>query len=372
MPSLNPSYRIGLRALMNALATRSIILLAAGWSTAALTLSCRGPDGPVDGEKAYVHVAKMVSFGPRPPGSPALARCGDYIATELEKIGLQPQQQKWKQSVEVYGKHTEVVLRNIWTQVPGEDPENGPVLLLAAHYDTKLCQGHPKPEQNFDFVGSIDGGGASGVLLELARVLQARQAGQGAAKPLGANIWLAWFDGEECLEFDWDNEKALLGSRHFAQTMGKDKQRFPHGLAARMRAMVLMDLIGDRQIKIDRDTHSNGTLLEIFGRAAAAMGERDRMYAYESPMTDDHVPFKNLGVAVADLIDFRWRTPIEWQQPAKYWSQQGVVKPAEGSYAIWWHTPQDTMEQVSANSLAFVGNLVWHALPEIEKALYAP
>lgn len=344
---------------MNRFEAVDALRLTALMLAAALPLaSCSSDTGPVDGTRAYAHVEKFVSFGPRPPGSPARDTAAKYISDELRSYGLTPRDQKWSEKVEVYGKTAEYAFHNVWTEVPGRDPQNGPVLLLAAHYDTKLTGNHADETHNFDFVGAIDGGGASGVLLELARALSQRET------PLVPNVWLAWFDGEECLEWNWKDEKSLFGSRYFAETMSKDKTLFPDGLAQRMKVMVLMDLIGDTQQKIDKDTRSMGKLLDIFLATAEEMGETDRMFEYESPMTDDHVPFKNRGVAVIDLIDFRWRTPAEWARVA-----QGVPGPAT-EYTAWWHTPLDTMDNVSADSLAFVGNLVWNALPRIEREFY--
>jgi glutaminyl-peptide cyclotransferase len=249
------------------------------------------------------------------------------------------------------------------------------VLLLGCHYDSKLCQGHPDPAHNFPFVAAIDGAGASGVLLELARVLNDHQTrarkGEGSLELITPNIWIVWFDGEECIEWDWTTEKSLLGSRHFARSMSNDKNLFPDGLAARLRVMVLLDLIGDKNIKIDKDTKSSAQLLEIFAAAAERMGETERMFEYESPMTDDHEPFKDFGVTVIDLIDFRWRAPEEWKMSAEEWQRRGITKPADGTYAAWWHTSEDTLDKMSPDSLAFAGNLVWHALTDIDEKFYA-
>jgi len=279
---------------------------------------------------------------------------------QISALGLPPNEQKWQETVEVYGKDRTVDLRNIWTEIPGRDPDNGPVLLLAAHYDSKLCAGHPDPAHNFEFLGALDAAGSCGILIELMRVLKDRDN--------VPNIWIAWFDGEECLEFDWDRDNpanSLMGSRHFAQTMAADKERFPKGLSRRLQAMILLDLLGDEKQKIDKDTLSNSTLLDIFARASEQMGARDKLFEYVSPMTDDHQPFKNFGVAVLDLIDFRWRPPGEAARAA----QAGGEPPAE-EYTAWWHTADDTLDKISAASLGFAGNLVWHALPAIEKEIY--
>ena len=374
MSSPKPSYRIGFDAVMNGFEGRCHGAVLAAATGLALLTGCENSLGPVDSKRAHQHVAKIIEFGPRPPGSEALGRVGDYIIDELKALGLSPQEQKWQESIDRYGKKTSYDLRNIWVQIPGSDPENGPILLLAAHYDSKLTEDHPVAAQNFEFVGALDAAAACGTLLELARVLTERQArtgpGEDGLGPLTPNLWLAWFDGEECVEFDWTNEKSLLGSTHFAQSMNKDKKRFPNGLGPRMRTMILMDLIGDPNLKIDRDTRSNSRLLDIFGKTAERLGRGDIMYRFDSPMYDDHVPFKNLGVATIDLIDFKWRTPAEWERSEEYYRQRGITRPPVGTYTAWWHSAEDTMKHVSADSLGFVGNLVWHSLADVETTSY--
>ncbi len=353
MNGFRPSHRA------RTFGTIGALLLAAACDTSA---------GPVDGARARAHTAAICDFGPRPPGSSNLRKVGDYLIAEVEKLGLTAQQDTWEQELTVYGKPRKVSFRNIWTEIPGADPANGPVLLLAAHYDSKLTdETHPDESHRFPFIGALDAAASCGLLLELARHLVARDN--------IPNIWIAWFDGEECLEFDWvrDNSLSLLGSQRFAKTMAADKKRFPKGLAERLKVMVLLDLIGDHELKIDRDNYSNKTLLDLFGATADAMGRADVMYRWNSPMTDDHVPFKNYGVAVIDLIDFRWRMPddrLRTQEVNGVPPDRGPA-PAEGTYTAWWHTELDTMERVSADSLGFVGNLVWNALPRIEQKFYA-
>lgn len=313
--------------------------------------------GPIDGERALKHAADILEFGPRPPGSEALRRAGDLVLARLRELGLEPQEQVWTEKVVVYDTPREVQFRNLWVEIPGRDPKRGPVLVIGAHLDSKLAEGHPDPAHNFPFVGAVDSAGACALLLELARHLKDRQAD----RPV--NVWLVWFDGEECLEWDWVDEKALFGSRHFVATMRADRERFPAGLAARMRAMVLLDLVGAENLKIDRDVESSRVLLDIFADAAKELGVRERLYRWESPMKDDHIPFRRYGVSVIDLIDFRFR--FKGDLP-----RQGEPAPPEGAYEVFWHTSDDTLERLSAESLKLAGDLLWAALPRIEQRVY--
>jgi Zn-dependent M28 family amino/carboxypeptidase len=305
---------------------------------------------PFDGERAMQHVKFLHEYGPRPAGSRALTQAADYIQTKLKDLGLAPQTQRWRE------EEFKLELQNVWVQIDGEDPKDGPILVIGAHYDTKLCQGHPTPAHNFRFVGAIDGTGGPSVLLELAgHVKQLKN------KP---NIWLVWFDGEENLEFEWtDDNKALFGSRHFVKTMAADRTRFPKDLQQRIKAMVLLDLVGDKNPKIDKDTYSNSDLLALFADAGDKMGEGARMFRTTSAIKDDHLAFVNYGIPSINLIDFHYRIPQERARP-------GETAPSDPRYFAWWHTDKDTPDKMSPFGLKFFGDIVLLALPAIEKQFF--
>ena len=308
--------------------------------------------GPIDGKAALRHVSSLAKE-PRPAGSPALQQAAQYLKDQLGILGLTAQEDVWTDPNE------KLTFRNLWVEIPGNDPAKGPILGIGAHYDTKKCEGHPNPEHNFRFVGAIDGGGGPAVLLELARVLKDRKR--------GPNIWLIWLDGEESIEFDWNDKRALFGSRRFVTQAAADKQRFPSGLAARMKVFVLLDLVGDKNPKVDRDPMNNGDLNKIFAAAGAEIGAKERMFLYEHSygVTDDHAPFRERGVSVINLIDFHFRIPERLQKVPQ--GQRAALRP---EYQAWWHTPEDTVERMSADSLAFFGNLVIAAIPAIEREFY--
>lgn len=322
---------------------RTNLLLLLLTLVSATFVSCGGSSGPVDGKAAMAHVEKLVGFGPRPAGSEALGRTADYICSELEKLGLKPNRQEWMHDKE------RILLRNLWVQIDGPDPVNGPILCFGAHYDTKLADGK-EGREDIHFVGAIDGGGGPAVLLELARVLVKER------KP-NVNVWLYFIDGEESVDWNWNDKRALLGSRHFVKAMSEDKTLFPNGLKARLKAFVNIDLIGDKHIKFDRDGNSHKGLQELFAKAAADMGESDRMYRYSSSFGDDHQSFSAYGIPSVLLIDFQYRVPKELGgQPA----------PPGTDYVAWWHTAGDTIDKMSPEALAFTGNLLVQALPALE------
>jgi len=326
--------------------------LALAAAAALLTAACGGSSGPVDGGKAYGHVQAFVGFGPRPFGSDALGKTADYIGGELQKLGV-----AMKRHEVVHDKEKKTI-RNLYAQIDGEDPQNGPILLIGAHYDTKLAEGHTDAKCNFPFVGAIDGGGGPAVLIEVARALKARP------QPPKCNVWLYWIDAEESIDWTWNDERALLGSKAFCAMLSKEK------LLSRVKAFVLIDLVGSKDWKIDRDGNSDTKLLDVFGAAAKAMGEDKRMYEFPSPADiqayrarginwgtkDDHEVFKNYGVPSVLLIDFARRMPAEQKDPR---------------FEQWWHTADDDLGAVDADALAFTGNLLLKALPDLEAFVLA-
>ncbi len=332
-------------------AARTVLLLL----SPALLVGC-SPKGPVNGAAAMKHLEAMVGFGPRPFGSDALRKTADYITGELGKLGLQPKPQ------EVMHEKEKKLIRNLYVQIDGDDPQNGPILIVGAHYDTKLTDGHTDAAHNFPFVGAIDGGGAPAVLLELARVLKERP------KPK-VNVWLYWIDAEESLDWSWNGERALLGSKAFCKMLSETKT------LARVKAFVLLDLIGDQNYKIDKDGNSDSKLQEIFERAGKTTGQEARMYEFPSLQeiayykqkgapwgtTDDHNTFSAFGVPSVLLIDFARRIP-----PQSQGLRPGDPPQIDKRYTQWWHTADDTLAQVSPDALAFAGNLVMAAFPDLE------
>jgi glutaminyl-peptide cyclotransferase len=337
--------------------SRSLAATATCLVLAATTACGGGPSGPVDGARAHAHLRTMVGFGPRPFGSDALAKTADHITAELTKLGLSPQRHEL-----VHAKEKKTI-RNLYVQIDGEDPQQGPILMLAAHYDTKLAEGHADAKCNFPFVGAIDGGGAPALLLELARVLKERPQ-----KPR-PNVWLYWIDAEESVDWTWNDERALLGSQAFCAFLGEQK------ILPRVKAFVLLDLIGDENWKLDKDGNSVGKLQTIFLDAAKEIGVQNRLYEFPTQAElefyrqrgvdwgtkDDHLVFTRHGVPSVLLIDFARRIPEHLQDLKP--NQKPML---DDRYVPWWHTADDDLAQTSPDTLAAVGNLVMAAWPRLE------
>jgi glutaminyl-peptide cyclotransferase len=290
--------------------------LAGALLAAVLGSSAPATEAPAfDGTAALKHVERLVALGPRVAGTPGGVRAREYIVGELKKVpGVQVQVKPFEADT----PHGRLSLANVIAVLPGKRPD---VVMLAGHYDTKLFT-------QFQFVGANDGGSSTALLLELARRL--------AARPRDYTYWLVWFDGEEA-RVTWTERDSLYGSRHLATELARDK-RLP-------RAMILVDMIGDRDLAIRREAHSAPWLTQILWDAAGRLGHGPYFLRDTIPVEDDHVPFLRLGVPATLLIDFDF--------PA-------------------WHTADDTLDKVSAASLTIVGQVVLEALPSIEHYLSRP
>jgi glutaminyl-peptide cyclotransferase len=269
------------------------------------TTSASQRKGPsVDGNLAYSHVERLVGFGPRPPGSPAIAQSQTYITDVLKKLNLQVEHQDFLANT----PNGTVSMKNI---VAKADLSEKPVVILGSHYDTKVMT-------NAAFVGANDGGSSTGLLLELARVFSQRRN--------AFSVWFVFFDGEEA-QREWSETDSLYGSRHFVEKLKAA------GQTRAIKAMVLMDMVGDRDLKLENDASSTSWLMGLVRRSAVELGYGKYLAASQKGMVDDHVPFIRAGIAAVDLIDYEYGFNI-------------------------WHTPNDTLDKISPRSLKIVGDIV--------------
>ena len=276
---------------------------------------CEAAEPPsFDSNRAWEHLRRQVAFGPRPSGSAALAECRRYILAQLKAAGIAASEQAFDAETPV----GTIRMVNVVATIPGTRPER---IAIGSHYDTKLFR-------EFRFVGASDGASSTATLLELGRVLKARKS------PF--TIDLLFFDGEEAV-VEWQGTDHTYGSRYYVQAARTS------GTLKGLKAFVLLDMVGDRNLNIRRETSSTRWLTDI---AWAAAKRRGHGHAFiDEPFSvggDDHFPFLAAGIPAVDLIDLDY--------PA-------------------WHTPGDTLDAVSARSLQITGDVVLEALPAIEKRL---
>jgi len=270
-----------------------------------------------DSAKAFEHLRQMVAIGPRPAGSAALKQTRTYIAKQIESYGLKIEEQPFTATT----PKGAIDMINLIVRVPGKRPDK---ILITGHYDTKLF-----PNQTF--VGASDGASSGAFLIEMARILKAQSQREFTYE-------LVWFDGEEAV-IEWDKDKdSTYGSRHYVAAAQKA------GAIKTLKAMILIDMVGDRDLQIRRDSHSTPWLNDIVWDAAKRVGHAANFPDLGTSVEDDHLAFVEAGVPSIDIID------LDYPQ---------------------WHNMQccDDLSHVSARSLQIVGDVVLAALPEIEKKL---
>jgi glutaminyl-peptide cyclotransferase len=263
-----------------------------------------------DGQKAFEHVQKLVDIGPRPPDSPGIRKAQAYMQSQLRSFGCTVEEDNFGASTPI-GR---VQMKNLLVKIPASSPN---VILLTTHYDTKLQD---------NFVGADDGGSSTGVMLELARLFCGRKN--------ASTIWIAFFDGEEAYRV-WDNDTdSTYGSREMAAKLAQS------GDLSRVKAMMLADIVGSKNLRIKRETNSTPWLTDLVWSTAARLGYGNIFVSEQTAIQDDHLAFLKRKVACVDVIDLE---------------------------IPYWHTPQDTLDKISPRSLAIVGHVFVESVGELQK-----
>jgi len=269
--------------------------------------------GGFDGKRAFAHVAKQVSFGPRPSGSPAIVQLQEYLQSELRSYGCTVE-------ADSFGADTpagRLAMKNILVKIPGEKPG---IILLGTHYDTKRME---------NFVGADDGGSSTGVMLEAARLL-CSQHGKYA-------VWVAFFDGEEAVNLEWKDPDNRYGSRQMAAKLSAS------GDLPKIRAFILVDLVGGKNPHFLRDGESTQWLKDFVWGVAAKLGYGDIFGSAPTNFGgDDHYSFTARHVPSVDIMD------LDTQNDVPY-----------------WHTAQDTLDKISPKTLAIVGHVVLESVKQL-------
>lgn len=261
------------------------------------TASC-APSSPAafDGDAALALVEAQVNLGPRYPGSPGHVAVQEWIVDELSRTG-------WVHEVS-RSPYRGVTLHNISGRLPGA---SGSPILVGAHYDTRRVSDRSAVSPDVPGVGANDGASGVAVLLELARVLK--------ADPPGCDLQLVFFDGED--NGGLDGWEWAAGSRAYAADLAKEPE-----------AVVIVDMVGDRDLRLPIERMSTPDLAAEIWEAARRAGSRAFVDELGVSILDDHAPFLERGWRAVDIIDIQYP---------------------------YWHTPDDTLDKVSAESLEQVG-----------------
>lgn len=267
----------------------------------------------LSGDRAFSHVKRLVGYGPRPPASPGIKRAQEYITGVLRRLSLEVEHQNFLAST----PNGNLPMKNIIARSPGKVDK---AVILASHYDTHSMPGG-------GFLGANDGGSSVGLLLELARVLSRGQP--------DFSLWFVFFDGEEAQKA-WTPTDSLYGSRYFVQRLRAS------GRTGTIKAMILMDMVGDKNLVLENDLNSTPWLMRLVRDSATELGFGEHLSGSPKAVQDDHVPFTEVGIPAVDLIDFEF-----------------------GPNNRYWHTRQDTLDKISPRSMERVGKIVLKTLEKL-------
>jgi glutaminyl-peptide cyclotransferase len=273
-----------------------------------------------NGAKALEYTRQFVSIGPRWPTSQNHAKAEAFLRSHFQHDQLEE---------DAFTANTPigpVAMRNFIVRYPGK--KNG-VIVLATHYETNYWL------RNINFVGANDGGSTTGLLLAIGDQLRAETL---HGKLLdGYSVWLLFDDGEEAIQ-SWTDSDSTYGTKHLAAKWQRD------GTLGRIKAFILADMIGDKDLDVMREDNSTGWLITLVGQAAHHFGYDRYFFQRDEPIQDDHLPFVARGVPSVDVIDLDY-----------------------GPNNSYHHTAQDTMDKISARSLTIDGDVFLETIRLIDQ-----
>jgi glutaminyl-peptide cyclotransferase len=269
-----------------------------------------------DASRAFSSITEQCQLGPRYPGSPGHEKARKYLLDRLSGCTDLVKTQDFTYRDEE--RKLDLQLTNV---IASFSPDKKERILLCAHWDTRPVADHD-PDSSLrsqPIPGANDGASGVAVLLEVARILSENKSPRG--------VDLIFFDGE-----DWGSESELdkfcLGSKYFA----KNKGNYQPDLG------ILLDMIGDRDLKIYKEAFSytyapqavDFIWAKAHGLGFSCFNDSSRYYIY-----DDHLPLLEAGIPCVDLIDYDYP---------------------------WYHTTSDTPDKCSPQSLQIMGDLLMEIL----------
>ena len=268
-----------------------------------------------NGDKALNYAREFVAIGPRWPTSPGHLKAEQFLRDHLKHDNVEE---------DTFTANTPigpVAMRNFIVRFPGK--KDG-VIVLSTHFETNY------PLRTINFVGANDGASTTGLLMAIADQLRGKTLD-------GYSIWFVFFDGEEAIQ-TWSASDSTYGSRHLAAKWGRD------GTLGKIKAFMLADMIGDKDLDIERETRSTGWLVDLVRQAAHKYGYDRYFFQTEEAVEDDHLAFLDRGVPSIDVIDLDY-----------------------GPNNSYHHTAQDTLDKVSAHSLTIDGDVFLETIKEINQ-----
>ena len=277
-----------------------------------------------DGNRAYDYAREFAAIGPRWPTSPGHVKAQEFLRAHFLETHDQFEQDNFTADTPI----GPVQFCNYIVRFPGRKPG---IIVLGTHYETNYWL------RNINFVGANDGASTTGLLLAIADRLRAQSAQSRDKKLDGYSVWLVFFDGEEAIQ-SWSRSDSTYGSRHLAAKWGQD------GTLNQIKAFLLADMIGDKDLDIERETNSTPWLIALVAQAAKTLGYQHYFFQQSMAVEDDHLPFVERGVPSIDIIDLDY-----------------------GPNNSYHHTAQDTMDKISAHSLTIDGDVFMESIRLIDQ-----
>jgi hypothetical protein len=285
---------------------KTLLLMGLSLALLLLTPLAAPAQQRFNGAKAMECAREFVAIGPRWPTSAGHAKAESFLRNHFRRDQLE------EDTFTAMTPIGPVPMRNFIVRFPGK--KNG-VIVLATHYETNYWL------RNINFVGANDGGSTTGLLLAIADQLRGRTLD-------GYSVWLVFDDGEESIQPTWTDSDSLYGTRHLAAKWAAN------GTLGRIKAFILADMIGDKDLDIQRESQSTGWLVDLVRQAAKKFGDDRYFFKQTMEVSDDHQPFLRRGVPSIDIIDLNY-----------------------GPHNSYHHTAKDTMDKISAHSLAIDGDV---------------
>jgi glutaminyl-peptide cyclotransferase len=277
-----------------------------------------------DGARAYEYAREFAAIGPRWPTGPGHTKAEEFLRAHFLQNHDQLEQDTFTADTPI----GPVQFSNFIVRFPGRKPG---VIVLGTHWETNYWL------RNINFVGANDGASTTGLLLAIADRLRAQCAQSRDKKLDGYSVWLVFFDGEEAIQ-SWSRSDSTYGSRHLAAKWGRD------GTLNQIKAFLLADMIGDKDLDIQRETNSTPWLVSLVAQAAKSLGDQRYFFQQSMAVEDDHLPFVERGVPSIDIIDLDY-----------------------GPNNSYHHTAQDTMDKISAHSLTIDGDVFMESIRLIDQ-----
>ncbi len=272
------------------------------------------------GDKALEITREFVAIGPRPVLSPAHAKAEAFLREQFKHDQLE------EDAFTAIHRLDRCRCATLSCVFRGRKTA---VIVLATHYETNY------PLRNIGFVGANDGGSTTGLLIEIANEIRGKVQD-------GYSVWLVFFDGEEAIQ-QWQGTDNTYGSRHLAAKWGAD------GTLRRIKAFLLADMLGDKDLDVQRETQSTPWLSNLVMQAARNTGHAKYFFAQSQAEEDDHIPFVSRGAPSIDIIDSDYG-PHTPELPDGY-----------------HHTAQDTMDKISAKSLTIAGDVFLETIKLVDR-----